>query len=44
MFNDFIENNLTTKDLLSGLPVTIENLPKDFPKLNSYDQRNLLGF
>jgi len=44
MFNDFIENNLTTRDLVSGLPVTITNLPKDFPKLNSHDQRKLLDF
>ena len=44
LFNDFIENQLTTKDAGSDLPVTITNLPKDFPKLNNYDQRNLLGF
>ena len=44
LFNDFIENQLTTKDVVSDLPVTITNLPKDFPKLNNYDQRNLLGF
>lgn len=44
LFNDYIENQLTTKDVVSDLPVTIKNLPTDFPKLNSYDQRNLLGF
>tara|TARA_Y100000004_G_scaffold132592_1_gene149722 strand:+ start:659 stop:3478 length:2820 start_codon:yes stop_codon:yes gene_type:complete len=44
LFNDFIKNQLTTKDVVSDLPVTITNLPKDFSKLNNYDQRNLLGF
>jgi hypothetical protein len=45
LFNDFIENQLTTFDVVDPTKkITITNLPKDFPKLNNYDQRNLLGF
>jgi len=45
LFNDYIENQLTTFDVVDPTKkITIKNLPADFPKLNNYDQRTLLGF